>query len=260
VAESVVQAGEAVVRSCPGGELEDFMPQLALEEVTKVYGTGAGQVAAVRHASMAVQRGELVLLMGPSGSGKTTLLSIMGCMLKPSSGRVKVAGQDVTALGEDALPFIRRQHIGYIFQGFNLFPALTARENIEVVLRMKGRPVREARDESARLLTLVGLEDRMDHLPSDLSGGQKQRVSVARALADAPAILLGDEPTAALDTKSGLAVMALIREQVHSGGHAGVIVTHDPRLVSFADRVLYMEDGQLLTALEPAIRGGEAGT
>ena len=225
------------------------MPKLKLEDVTKVYGQGAGQVTAVRHASLQVMSGELVLLMGPSGSGKTTLLSIMGCMLKPTGGRIFVAGTDVTELGEETLPFIRRQHIGYIFQGFNLFPALTAQENIEVVLHLKGRNKRDAREEAARLLSLVGLHDRMDHLPADLSGGQKQRVAVARALAESPAILLADEPTAALDTKTGLAVMELIRERVHSGGHAGVIVTHDPRLVAFADRVLHMEDGR--------VRGGE---
>lgn len=222
------------------------MPQLVLEDVTKVYGSGQGEVVAVSHASLEVRAGELVLLMGPSGSGKTTLLSIMGCMLKQSSGRVIIAGEDVSSLGEDKLPWVRRGQIGYIFQGFNLFPSLTALENVEVVLRLKGWKRRPARDEAARLLTLVSLGDRLDHLPADLSGGQKQRVAVARSLADSPPILLGDEPTAALDTKTGLNVMELIRERIHTGGHAGVIVTHDPRLVAFADRVLYMEDGRVL--------------
>lgn len=226
------------------------MPQLVLEDVTKVYGSGQGEVVAVSHASLEVRAGELALLMGPSGSGKTTLLSIMGCMLKQSSGRVILAGEDVSHLGEDKLPLIRRSQIGYIFQGFNLFPALTALENVEVVLRLKGWKRRPARDEAARLLLMVGLGDRLDHIPADLSGGQKQRVAVARSLADSPPILLGDEPTAALDTRTGLNVMELIRERVHTGGHAGVIVSHDPRLVAYADRVLYMEDGRIL-APEP---------
>lgn len=227
------------------------MPQLVLENVSKVYGTGQGEVLAVKDVHLSVNAGELVLLMGPSGSGKTTLLSIMGCMLKPSSGRVVIAGVDVSSLGEERLPLIRRAHIGYIFQGFNLFPALTALENVQVVLQLKGWQRRAAREEAARLLTLVGLGDRFHHVPADLSGGQKQRVAVARSLADSPPILLGDEPTAALDTKTGQNVMALIQERIHTGGHAGVIVTHDPRLVAYADRVLYMEDGQILPSDEP---------
>lgn len=231
------------------------MPQLVLENVTKIYGSGHGQVVAVADASLEVCAGELVLLMGPSGSGKTTLLSIMGCMLKQTSGRVMIAGQDVSDLGEDKLPMVRRAQIGYIFQGFNLFPSLNALENVEVVLRLKGWKRRQARDEAARLLILVGLADRLEYLPEDLSGGQKQRVAVARSLADSPPILLGDEPTAALDTRTGLNVMELIRERVHTGGHAGVIVTHDPRLVAYADRVLYMEDGRILPPTSP-----EAGT
>lgn len=226
------------------------MSILTLEHITKVYGEGPGRVVALDDVTLSLHARELVLLMGPSGSGKTTLLSILGCMLKPSSGRVLIAGQDVTELGEEALPLVRRTQIGYIFQGFNLFPALTALENVMVVLELKGWKRKAAREEAHRLLCLVGLEERLSHLPADLSGGQKQRVAVARAMADAPPILLADEPTAALDTKTGAHVMGLIRDLVHAGGHAGMIVTHDPRLLGYADRVLELEDGRLVNRAE----------
>jgi putative ABC transport system ATP-binding protein len=191
--------------------------------------------------------GELAMVMGPSGSGKTTLLSVMGCMLRPSTGIVRICGRDVTGLGEAELPRVRLNCIGFIFQAFNLFSSLTARGNIELALELKGNRRAAARTRALDLLERVGLREHANRYPAELSGGQKQRVAIARALATDAPIILADEPTAALDSESGYAVMAILGVLAHQENRAVVIVTHDNRLRTFADRVLLMEDGRLGT-------------
>lgn len=185
------------------------------------------------------------MLVGASGSGKTTLLSIMGCILKPSSGRLRVLEEDVTDLRESQLPRVRLANIGFIFQSFNLFPALTAGQNVEVVLELKGYKNKEARRLSQELLDQVGLEEKYHAYPSNLSGGQKQRVAIARALAGEPPIILADEPTAALDSTNGRKVIMLLRDLAHKRNSAVVIVTHDVRTLEFADRIVRIEDGRV---------------
>jgi putative ABC transport system ATP-binding protein len=195
-----------------------------------------------------VRRGELVLLMGPSGSGKTTLLSIMGCILRASGGTVRILGRDVSVLREHDLPRIRLDHIGFVFQGFNLFPTLTAAANVAVALDLKGVARREAAIRSAALLEQVGLGSKRGAYPADLSGGQKQRVAIARAIAGDPPIVLADEPTAALDTHSGHVVMNLLRSLAHARDRSVVIVSHDNRMLGYADRIVHMEDGRIRDA------------
>jgi len=220
-------------------------PAIQVQGVTKSYAEGAAAVRALHRIDLDIHSGEVTLLMGPSGSGKTTLLSIMGCILRPTSGQVFVAGTDVTQLNERELPRIRLSQIGFIFQGFNLFPALTVLENVALALDLKGISGRAAKDRAKELLSKVSLADKHNSYPADLSGGQKQRVAIARALAGDPAILLADEPTAALDSTSGRAVIDLLRGLAHERGRAVVVVTHDPRIMEFADRVVCLEDGKI---------------
>jgi putative ABC transport system ATP-binding protein len=216
-----------------------------LSKAEKDYGTGETGVKAVQQASLTLEAGEFVLLQGPSGSGKTTLLSLMGCLLKPTSGRVCIHGQDVTDWGEAELPGLRLRHMGFIFQTFNLFPALTAFHNVALVLKLKGYGWRERRKEAARLLDRVGLAKCMDRKPSDMSGGQRQRICIARALAGEVDIILADEPTAALDTHTALEILELLKELTRKGNKAAYVVTHDTRLERFATRVDHITDGVL---------------
>ncbi len=211
--------------------------------IGKTYGAGETAVTALANATLDIRAGEVTLIEGPSGSGKTTLISILGLLLTPTTGEVWIEGKNVAGLGERALPGLRARNFGFVFQGFNLFPALTAIENVAIAIQMKDPRAKKPKDEARRLLELVGLGPRMNHLPADLSGGQKQRVAIARALGGNPPILIGDEPTAALDTKTALSVMELLRELASSDGRAVVVVTHDPRLERFADRVVRVEDG-----------------
>jgi len=213
--------------------------------VAKTYGRGENAVAALTGASLDVHPGEVTLIEGPSGSGKTTLISILGLLLTPTAGEIWLEGKDVAGLGERELPALRARNFGFVFQGFNLFPALTAVENVAIAIRMKDPRVRNADAEARRLLERVGLGPRMHHLPADLSGGQKQRVAIARALGGDPPILIGDEPTAALDTRTALSVMELLRELATGQRRAVVVVTHDPRLERFADRIIRVEDGSI---------------
>jgi putative ABC transport system ATP-binding protein len=225
------------------------MPKQAIASlagVTKIYGAGETEVTALEDADLSVYPGEILLIEGPSGSGKTTLISILGLLLKPTRGEVFVRGERATGLRERALPAIRAAAFGFIFQGFNLFPALTAVENVAIAIRMKDPRARHADDEARRLLSSVGLDGRMHHKPADLSGGQKQRVAIARALGGNPPIIIGDEPTAALDTKTALGVMDTLRDLATTQGRAVVVVTHDPRLERFADRVARVEDGRVV--------------
>jgi putative ABC transport system ATP-binding protein len=221
------------------------MPAISVEQLSKIYGQGASAVRALDGVNFQVDGGEVVLLMGPSGSGKTTLLSVMGCILRPSSGRVRIHGKEVTGLSERKIPSIRLKHIGFIFQGFNLFPTLTAGENVEISLDLHGIRGRQARRRAAELLEQVGLADKYKAYPADLSGGQKQRVAIARALAGEPEIILADEPTAALDSTSGRLVMTMLRDLAHQRGRAVVIVTHDNRVLEYGDRIAHIEDGKI---------------
>jgi putative ABC transport system ATP-binding protein len=207
-------------------------PLAQLRRISKTYGTGEHAVAALVDADLAIHPGEVMLIEGPSGSGKTTLISILGLLLRPTAGEVVIGGRDAAKLGERELPALRASHFGFVFQGFNLFPALSAVENVALAIRMKDPRARDPMGQA-------------HHLPADLSGGQKQRVAIARALGGNPPILVGDEPTAALDTKTALGVMELLRALATDQGRAVVVVTHDPRLERFADRVVRVEDGRV---------------
>jgi putative ABC transport system ATP-binding protein len=220
---------------------------LGVRDVTKVFDEGRQQVQVLRGVTMEVAAGELVSLEGPSGSGKTTLLSIMGCILTPSSGEIEVAGRRVSR-DAAALREVRRTSIGFVFQQYNLFPALTALENVEYSLNVRGSRGRAAQDEARRVLERVGLGDRADFLPRDLSGGQKQRVAIARALAGSPPVLLADEPTANLDTAAGGQVLDLFRELASREERGVLVVTHDPKVRRVADRVVGIRDGRLVEA------------
>lgn len=226
---------------------------ISVSGVTKVYGAGAASIRVLDQVDFAARAGEVVFLMGPSGSGKTTLLSIMGCILRATSGSVKIRGQEVAQLPERELPRVRLAHIGFIFQGFNLFPALNVRENVALALDLKRIRGRQADQQAMELLERVGLAHKAKELPANLSGGQKQRVAIARALAGDPEIVLADEPTAALDGASGRAVLELLRELAHERGRAVVIVTHDSRALTYADRIVHIEDGKIEPAASLAV-------
>jgi putative ABC transport system ATP-binding protein len=223
----------------------NVMPAIAVRQLTKNYSEGATSAPALRGIDLDVEAGELMLLMGPSGSGKTTLLSIMGCILSPTSGSVRIAGKEVANLSQEELPAVRLENIGFVFQGFNLFPTLTAGENVELMLDLKGMRGEGARRRAAELLDAVGLGEKVNSFPSDLSGGQKQRVAIARALAGDPKIILADEPTAALDSHTGRNVMEMMRRLAHERGRAVVVVTHDSRVMEFGDRIVRIEDGMI---------------
>jgi putative ABC transport system ATP-binding protein len=221
---------------------------LSVHDVTKVFEEGRQRVEVLKGITMDVAAGEVVALEGPSGSGKTTLLSIMGCILTPTSGTLTVAGAPVRRSDEAALRDVRRRSIGFVFQQYNLFPALSALENVEYSLNVRGVRGRRAREEAKRVLELVGLDDRRGFLPRDLSGGQKQRVAIARALAGSPPVLLADEPTANLDTAVGGQVLDLFQQLAKSERKGLLVVTHDPKVRRIADRVVGIRDGRLVDA------------
>lgn len=218
------------------------MSILSARQVTKHFTEGRETVAVLQGIDLDVERGEIVSLEGPSGSGKTTFLSILGCILTPSAGKVVVDGAPAH---EKSLAEIRRRSLGFVFQQFNLFPSLTALENVEYALNVKRVKGREARAEAERVLDAVGLGDRKHFLPRELSGGQKQRVAIARALAGSAPVLLADEPTANLDSTVGAQVLEMFRTLAKSENRALVIVTHDPKVRTIADRVVKMQDGRL---------------
>jgi putative ABC transport system ATP-binding protein len=223
------------------------VPSVAsVQDVAKTYVSGVSAVHALVNVNLQIDAGELILLEGPSGSGKTTLLSILGCILQPSSGSVTIRGRKVSGLPEYRLPEVRLRHIGFVFQSFNLLPALSVRENVLMPLDVKRVSNREAQRKARALLESVGMGSKMDALPAALSGGEKQRVAIARAIATDPDLLLADEPTAALDWSSGRSVMELLRDFGRGQGRAVVTVSHDPRLKEFADRVVRLEDGRLV--------------
>jgi putative ABC transport system ATP-binding protein len=219
--------------------------------VEMIYQSGAEKFQVLSDVSLNVQTGDIQLLMGPSGSGKTTLLSILAGILTPTAGSVRLLGEEITTMSSAKLAQFRLANIGFIFQGFNLFPALTALENIEVALNLKGIRGAVARREAMDLLEQVGLADRAKSHPQDLSGGQKQRVAIARALAGNPKLIMADEPTAALDSRNGHAVIELLSDLAKQKGRTVLIVTHDPRIIDVADRVAYLEDGVLQADTKP---------
>jgi putative ABC transport system ATP-binding protein len=224
---------------------------IATKNVSKTFGSGVSKVSALSNVTLQINRGELTLLMGPSGSGKTTLLSILGCILSATTGEVWVAGNPIAALSAESLAALRRQHLGFVFQSYNLFPTLTATENILLALEVRGVVGSEARQFAARALEQVGLSDKHSSNPGVLSGGQQQRLAIARALAGGPTILLADEPTAALDTENGAAVMGLLADVAKKGDRAVLAVTHDPRTISYADRVIDILDGRIVGDYRP---------
>ncbi len=221
-------------------------PILEARDIFKDLGQGAGLVHVLKGISLSISPGELTLLMGPSGSGKTTLLSIMGCILSPTSGSLQVAGQRTDGLSPEALAELRRKHIGFIFQSYNLFPTLTAIENVRLALDVRGHRGRIGAEKAEEALVAVGLSHRLKSYPRNMSGGEQQRVAVARALAGSPSLILADEPTAALDSENGQSVMALIAELARDKSRAILAVTHDSRTVRYADRVVSIEDGLIV--------------
>jgi putative ABC transport system ATP-binding protein len=226
-------------------------PLLEAKNITKTFGRGHLQVRAVDSANLSLAGGELTLLMGPSGSGKTTLLSILGCMLTPSKGTLSVCGDSAEKARPEQLAEIRRSHIGFIFQSYHLFPTLTAAENIQLALDIRGQNGRRAAAKSQKLLERVGLLRKGVAFPRELSGGEQQRVAIARAIVADPSIILADEPTAALDANNGRAVMNILSGLAKDRNSAVLVVSHDSRVMSFADRIIYIEDG-VLRDEEPA--------
>ncbi|GEN79916.1 ABC transporter ATP-binding protein [Actinotalea fermentans] len=215
------------------------------ETLVRTYGSGRGAVEAVRGVDLEVGAGQLVMIRGRSGSGKTTLLNLLGGLERPTSGRVWVGERELTAMSEDEVLELRRQHLGYVFQSFGLVPSLSAAENVEVPLRLLELDPRERDARVAEALELVGLARHAKQRPGEMSGGQQQRVGIARALVAQPAVLLADEPTGQLDSRNAVVVMDLLADLVHTRGVAAVVTTHDPLMVERADRVLDLHSGRL---------------
>jgi len=221
------------------------VPAIAARGVSMSFQSGSDCYQALKNVDLELRSGEIQLLMGSSGSGKTTLLSILAGILTPTEGNVYLLGQEITGMSRSRLARFRLEHIGFIFQGFNLFPALTALENIEVALTVKGIRKHAAKKQARSLLEQVGLAEKANQLPRDLSGGQKQRVAIARALSGDPKLIMADEPTAALDSQTGHAVIELLHRLAKEQNRSVLMVTHDARIIDFADRVVNLEDGAL---------------
>jgi len=220
-------------------------PVLQLQQLTRVHGSGATEVHALRGINLDVFPGELVAVMGPSGSGKSTLLTIAGGLDTPTSGRVIVENTDITTAGRKTLAALRRRSIGYVFQDYNLIPALTAAENVALPRELDGVSARKARGEAVAALEEMDLGHLADRFPDEMSGGQQQRVAIARALVGDRRLVLADEPTGALDSETGESVLALLRSRCDAGA-AGILVTHEPRFAAWADRVVFLRDGAVV--------------
>lgn len=218
-----------------------------VDNAEKMYQLGKVKVHALRGVSLALSKGEFVVIMGPSGSGKTTLLNLIGALDKPTQGKVFVDGLDLTVLRDKELTKLRRHKIGFIFQFYNLIPVLTAFENVELPLLTAGQSRRDASERTKELLSMVGLAERINHMPDELSGGEQQRVAIARALANKPSIILADEPTGDLDSKTGAEVVQVLHDSAKKENAAVAVVTHDPIIAEKADRILQMRDGQILS-------------
>ncbi len=219
-------------------------------DVVKQLGSGAGAVRALKGVNLALTGGQMTLLMGPSGSGKTTLLCILGCMLTPTSGTVRVRGHATNGAGSEELATLRRQHVGFVFQSYHLFPTLTAVDNVRLALDVRGEHSSKAAEKARNALARVGLSHKLEAYPSQLSGGEQQRVAIARAIVGNPSVILADEPTAALDSENGRAIMTVLSDITKDSEHGVLVVTHDPRILPFADRVVHIEDGRIV-AEEP---------
>jgi putative ABC transport system ATP-binding protein len=222
-------------------------PAVAATAVTRRYGDGESAVDALRGVTLEVPAGQFTAVMGPSGSGKSTLMHLLAGLDSPSAGTVEIGGEDITTMNDKQLTKLRRRHIGFVFQQFNLLPTLSAEENIVLPLSIGGRKVDKADLEA--LIARVGLQERRDHRPSQLSGGQQQRVAIARALISRPTVLFADEPTGNLDSASGAEILALLREAVELDGQTTLMVTHDPRAAAAADRVVFIADGRIVADL-----------
>lgn len=220
-------------------------PLLSASNLGRTYTTGPSEVEAIKNLNLEVDTGSFVVVRGRSGSGKTTLLNMLGGLDRPTTGVVRVDGEDVSAMDEATLAATRKTKIGFIFQTFGLIPILTASENVEIPLRLVNTPTAERRSRSRELLDLVGLADRAEHRPHELSGGEQQRVAIARALANRPMLLLADEPTGQLDSRTGKTIVDLLSSLVHSENLAAILATHDPAPLAIADRVIEISDGEL---------------
>jgi putative ABC transport system ATP-binding protein len=214
--------------------------------VVKDLGVGVAQIRALKGVDLALKGGELTLLMGPSGSGKTTLLSILGCMLTPTEGTVRVRGDAIAGKNPEDLAKLRRENIGFVFQSYHLFPTLSAADNVRLALDVRGETGTDAKDKARSALDRVGLSSKTRNYPSQLSGGEQQRVAIARAVVGDPSVILADEPTAALDSENGKAIMSILAAIAKDPGRGVLVVTHDPRLVPFADRIIHIEDGSIV--------------
>ena len=219
-------------------------PVIRLEQIKKTYHRGSEEVAALRGVDLSIGAGELVAVMGPSGSGKSTLMNLLGCLDRPTSGRYFLLGRDIAQESRDELARIRLRTIGFVFQGFHLLPRTSAAENVELPLHYAGVPTLERRQRALAALTRVGLAERADHTPAQLSGGQQQRVAIARALVNQPSLLLADEPTGNLDSRTSLEVMALLQD-LHREGMTILIVTHESDIAAYAQRRLFIKDGRV---------------
>jgi putative ABC transport system ATP-binding protein len=217
--------------------------------VSKIYQTGDLTVRAVEHASLEVKAGEFVALVGPSGSGKTTMLAMLAALLQPTEGQILIDGQELGKMKESRRVKFRREKIGFTFQSNNLVPYLSVRENVELMLRLNNRYDKAGQQRTVELLSRLGLGDRLNNLPRQLSGGQKQRVAIARALIHNPSLVLADEPTASLDTERAFQVVEIFSDLIHEQKKAGIMVTHDLRMVRFVDKVIQMMDGQIVNVI-----------
>jgi putative ABC transport system ATP-binding protein len=222
------------------------MAVLVAKELRKQYILGKTQVQALGGVDFLVEEGEFVAIMGPSGSGKSTLLHLIGGLDKPSEGEITLAGKALSLLKDKQITLLRRRNVGFVFQFFNLLPTLTAEENIVLPILIDGKSPKKYQERLDHLLDLIGLKERRRHKPEQLSGGEQQRVALARALVTEPAILLADEPTGNLDTKTGTLIMDLLRRSCDELGQTIIVVTHDPRAASFADRVVFLRDGEIV--------------
>jgi putative ABC transport system ATP-binding protein len=222
-------------------------PVIQAIDIVQRLGQGAGQVQALRGVNLSLAGGQLTLLMGPSGSGKTTLLSILGCMLTPTEGTVHILGHHTTGARPGEMAKLRRDHIGFIFQSYRLFPTLSAVDNVRLALDVRGEPAGPAIDRAKAALETVGLSHKENSFPRELSGGEQQRVAIARAIVGNPSAILADEPTGALDSENGLIVMGLLAQIAKDKSRGVLVVTHDPRALPFADRIIHIEDGRILS-------------